>query len=109
MCIRDRFSASQLGRLLREHRFAPVASGAMLFLPPAGWRAVLRTAAVWQHLGRHLGRPFGGIVYVEAGKTVFEALPVTARQRRRVMMPLPQPVPAGARTAVESGLEHVRL
>ena len=30
------FSASQLGRLLREHRFAPVASGAMLFLPPTG-------------------------------------------------------------------------
>ena len=53
----SQFSASQLGRLLREHRFAPVASGAMLFLPPSGWRAVLRTAAVWQRLGRHLGRP----------------------------------------------------
>ena len=60
---------------------------------------MLRTAAIWQRLGRHLGRPFGGLVYVEAGKTVFEARPVTARQRRRVIMPLPQPVPAGARTA----------
>ena len=93
------FSASQLARLLREHRFAPVASGAMLFLPPTGWRGVMRTAAIWQRLGRHLGRPFGGIVYVEAGKTVFEAIPITARRRRRVIMPLPQPVPAGARTA----------
>ena len=93
------FSASQLGRLLREHRFAPVASGGMLFFPPTGSRAVLRTAAVWQRVGRHLGRPFGGIVYVEAGKTVFEALPITARRRRRVIVPLPQPVPAGARTA----------
>ena len=45
---------------------------------------LLRTAAVWQRVGRHLGRPFGGLVYVEAGKTVFEARPVTARQRRRV-------------------------
>ena len=93
------FSASQLARLLREHRFAPLTAGAMLFFPPAGSRAVLRTAAVWQRVGRHLGRPFGGLVYVEAGKTVFEARPVTARQRRRVIMPLPQPVPAGARTA----------
>ncbi len=99
------FSASQLARLLREHRFAPVASGAMLFLPPTGWRGVMRTAAIWQRLGRHLGRPFGGIVYVEAGKTVFEAIPITARRRRRVIMPLPQPVPAGARTAAgECGL-----
>ena len=89
------FSASQLARLLREHRFAPLTAGAMLFFPPAGSRAVLRTAAVWQRVGRHLGRPFGGLVYVEAGKTVFEARPVTARQRRRVIMPLPQPVPAG--------------
>ena len=99
------FSASQLARLLREHRFAPVASGAMLFLPPTGWRGVMRTAAIWQRLGRHLGRPFGGIVYVEAGKTVFEAIPITARRRRRVIMPLPQPVPAGARVAAgECGL-----
>ena len=45
------FSASQLARLLREHRFAPVAAGAMLFFPPTGWRAVLRTAAVWQRVG----------------------------------------------------------
>ena len=97
------FSASQLGRLLREHRFAPVGSGAMLFLPPTGLRAVLRTAAVWQRLGRHLGRPFGGIVYVEAGKTVYEALPVSARRRRRTIVPIAQPVPAGARTAAGGG------
>lgn len=103
------FSASQLARLLQDHRFAPVGSGAMLFLPPTGLRAVMRTAAVWQRLGRHLGRPFGGIVYVEAGKTVYEALPATARRRRRAIVALPQPVPAGARAASEgSGLTSCR-
>ena len=44
------FSASQLARLLREHRFAPVASGAMLFLAPHGlaWGDAYR---------RHLAAP----------------------------------------------------
>ena len=93
------FSASQLARLLREHQFAPVGVGAMLFLPPTGWRAVLRSAAFWQRVGRHFGRPFGGIVYVEADKTVFEVRPIAARRRRRVFMPLPEPVPAGARVS----------
>ena len=97
------FSASQLVRLLRENRFAPRAAGAMLFVPPTGSRAVLRTAAVWQRVGRHLGRPFGGIVYVEAGKTVFEARPVAARRQRRVVVALPQPATAGARTTASGG------
>ncbi len=87
------FSASQLARLLREHRFEPVRHGAMLFFPPIGHRLVLRTVALWQRLGRHLGRPFGGLVYVEAGKTVHEARPAAARRRRRVVVPLAEPVP----------------
>lgn len=97
------FSASQLARLLREHRFAPVGAGAMLFLPPTAWRPALRAAALWQRVGRHLGRPFGGVVYVEADKTVFEARPVAARARRRVFVPLPEPLPAGARAAAAPG------
>jgi SAM-dependent methyltransferase len=100
------FSASQLTRLLRDHRFAPVASGKTLFFPPIGLRTFLRTAAVWQRVGQHLGRLFGGVVYVEADKTVFEARPIATRARRRVFMPVPEAAPAGARVASSTPLRR---
>lgn len=92
------FSGSQLSRLLRDHRFDPVRTEATLYLPPVQMRLVLRASGLWDRLGRVLGKPFGGVVMVEATKQVFAARPVAKRVRRRVLVPVPStPIPASAR------------
>lgn len=95
------FSGSQLTRLLRDNRFDPVRHEGTLYLPPVQARLILRTSGLWQRLGPVLGKPFGGVVLVEATKQVYGARPVAKRVRRRVLVPLPGPaVAAGARMAL---------
>lgn len=92
------FSASQLSRLLREHHFDPVRSDNTLFLPPLKGAMMLGASALWQRLGRRLGKPFGGVVMVEATKKIYGGQPIAQRIRRRRLMPMPAPAfPAGAR------------
>jgi SAM-dependent methyltransferase len=95
------FSGSQLTRLLRDNRFDPVRHEGALYLPPVQARLILRTSALWQRLGPIFGKPFGGVVLVEATKQVYGARPVASRVRRRVLVPLPgSAVAAGARTSL---------
>lgn len=96
------FSGSQLSRLLRDNRFDPVRSEATLYLPPVQMRLVLRAGGLWDRLGRVLGKPFGGVVLVEATKQVFGARPVAKRVRRRVLVPLAgSAIPASARHTMD--------
>jgi SAM-dependent methyltransferase len=85
------FSASQLSRLLRDNQFAPLNTGSSLYLPPSQARMVLRTTPLWQRVGRHMGRPFAGVVYAEASKNIFEARLVSQRRRARVFVPVAKP------------------
>ncbi len=95
------FSGSQLTRLLRDNRFDPVRQEGALYLPPVRARLMLRTSGLWQRLGPIFGKPFGGVVLVEATKQIYGARPVAKRVRRRVLVPLPVPaVAAGARSAL---------
>jgi len=82
------FSGSQLNRLLRDNHFDPVHHEGALFLPPIEARLVLRMGGLWQRIGRVLGKPFGGVVLIEATKQVYGARPVAKRVRRRVLVPL---------------------
>ncbi len=94
------FSGSQLSRLLRDNLFAPLRKETALYLPPSESPMLLRTAGLWQRLGRQLGRPFGGVVLVEASKQVYGAQPVRAGKRKRLFVPVPNgAVPAGLRPA----------
>ncbi len=93
------FSGSQLARLLRQNQFAPLKTGAALFLPPSQSRMLLRTAGLWARVGRYLGRPFGGVVYAEATKTIYEVRTVRPAKRRRILVAVPETIPAGARAA----------
>lgn len=96
------FSGSQLSRLLRDNGFVSLHTQTALYVPPSQSRMILRSAGVWQTLGRNLGRPFSGVVLVEAAKEVYGVRPIRHRARKRVLVPVPDvALPAGVRSARE--------
>jgi SAM-dependent methyltransferase len=86
------FSRSQLTRLLKEAMFSPEEWEYALYLPPFGWRILLKWPLFWERLGLVLWPTFSGVIIVEATKQVYAAIPAreTNKVRRRIM-----PVPAG--------------
>ncbi len=67
------FSPSQLSRLLRDNLFSPLRTAAALYVPPSASRAMLRFAGAWEGFGDRWGRPFAGVLLVEASKQVYAA------------------------------------
>jgi hypothetical protein len=64
------YSRSQLERLLVESLFTPVSWGTALHMPPINRGIFLKSAYVWERLGRTLWPAFGGVLLVEARKEV---------------------------------------
>ncbi|MGE5266585.1 MAG: class I SAM-dependent methyltransferase [Deltaproteobacteria bacterium] len=64
------YSRSQLERLLVESLFTPVSWGTALHMPPINRGIVLKSALVWERVGRTLWPGFGGVLLVEARKEV---------------------------------------
>lgn len=97
------FSRGQLTRLLREAMFQPTDWAVSLFVPPINWRAMVRSAGVWERAGQYIGARFAGVILVEATKQIYAAtpLPVERRIRGRAW----RPVAAGAQAlpAAETG------
>jgi SAM-dependent methyltransferase len=85
------YSASQLSRLLRDTMFTPLRSEPALYVPPSRWRFLRRGAAAWERIGARWMPPIAGVVVVEAKKEIYAANMVEARQRRRVVAPVPDP------------------
>lgn len=101
------FSGAQLSRVLRDNGFVSIRTAMALYLPPSRSRMMLRMARAWQALGRRLGRPFSGVVLVEASKEVYGVRPVRRPVRRRILVPVPdRALPAGARSAHELPLHR---
>jgi SAM-dependent methyltransferase len=86
------YSPAQLSRLLRDNMFTPTRNEQVLFVPPTRSRALLRSAAAWERIGRRFTPHFAGVNIVEASKQVYGAMPVAAGERRRrpAIVPLPQ-------------------
>lgn len=85
------YSQSQLSALLRSANFTPTGSAGALFFPPTQRAAILRTAPVWERLGRRFWSIFSGVIVVEAQKKLYQGLPVAARTSRRVFVPVLTP------------------
>lgn len=64
------YSRSQLERLLVESLFTPVSWGTALHMPPINRGIFLKSAFVWERVGRTLWPAFGGVLLVEARKEV---------------------------------------
>jgi SAM-dependent methyltransferase len=76
------YSRRQLDRLLADALFEPIDWSHALYLPPVSKRFVLKSALGIERLGARLTPSFGGVIIVEARKTVAGALPVTGRTAR---------------------------
>jgi SAM-dependent methyltransferase len=70
------YSFGQLATLLRHNRLAPERHTAALYAPPSHHRFWLRTAPLWERIGRRFEtRLLGGALIVEASKQVFARPP----------------------------------
>jgi SAM-dependent methyltransferase len=89
------FSRGQLTSLMRQALFTPVHWDEALYVPPVKRRIFLRSAKVWDRVGRTLGLPFAGVHVIEATKQVFR--PAVVKRGARVMLPEGQPVAVSGR------------
>lgn len=65
------YSLRQLEAQLRRHGFTPERHVAALYAPPSARRFWLRSAGLWERLGRGLPWVAGGVLIVEASKQVY--------------------------------------
>ena len=93
------YTPGQLEGQLRRHGFTPERSLSALFAPPKSGRFWLRTAQMWEDLGRSLlpGR-MAGVLMVEATRQVWQpgrgGLGEAVRRPLRVLEGITQPSPA---------------
>ncbi|MEM6637906.1 MAG: methyltransferase domain-containing protein [Pseudomonadota bacterium] len=95
------YSLTQLEGQLRRHGFTPERHLAALFQPPSPQRFWLRTARIWEGLGRRM--PWGlagGVLLVEASKQVYSpvrpGLPELASRPVKALEGLAPPSPEPA-------------
>jgi SAM-dependent methyltransferase len=77
------FSRGQITMLMRQALFTPVHWGEALYVPPVKSRVLLKSAKVWDRIGRSLGLPFAGVHVIEATKQVFR--PAMIRKTSRAL------------------------
>ncbi|MBP0446334.1 methyltransferase domain-containing protein [Roseomonas sp. SSH11] len=89
------YSPGQLARLLERAMFTVERREAALFIPPFGYRPLLRGARIWEAGGRMIAPQLGGVTVIEARKTVQGAIPVRGLPARslatRARVRVPQP------------------
>jgi SAM-dependent methyltransferase len=88
------FSRGQLTNLMRQALFTPIHWGEALYVPPVKRRVFLKSARVWDRVGRTLGLPFAGVHVIEATKQVFR--PAMVKKGARIIVPEAQPVMVGS-------------
>jgi len=77
------YSRSQLGALLAEAMFEPVASARALYAPPIAWAPLVRSAEAFERVGETLWPAQGGLVLIEAVKRLYAE---TSRSAARVLL-----------------------
>jgi SAM-dependent methyltransferase len=97
------YSAGQMEAQLRRHRFSPERNAAALFGPPSERQFWLKSAALWERLGRRSGaHRLAGAILVEATKQVYVLPRQGAREAARSPLEIlqglrPRPKPAFGR------------
>jgi len=80
------YSFGQLGRLLAASLFRVEQRHTALYVPPVTWRLVLRSAPLFERVGRRLLPGLAGVAITEAVKDVYAAVPVKRVPRRRLVL-----------------------
>ena len=99
------YSAGQLSRRLKAHRFLPERTERALFIPPVRWPFLLAAAPALEEIGQRWFKPLSGVVMIEAAKQIYRLSGTASRVRARrpVLVPLPSAVQARAADADASG------
>ncbi len=90
------YSGSQLQSVLASNLFAPRRRERALYVPPFQSPLWLKTAPLWERAGASLGRQLGGVILVEAEKSMVAGTPVLADAERRAPRVHPLPVRSAA-------------
>lgn len=85
------FSRGQLMRQMRDAMFTPDIWADALNFPPARRRSILRFHNSLERMGRRLWPAFSGATVVLATKRLYQGLPVGAKARRKVFVPVLAP------------------
>lgn len=80
------YSPGQLGRLLENALFRVERRDAALWVPPFQARLILRSAPLFERVGRRMMPGLAGVTMVEAVKDVYAAMPVKPAPRRRLVL-----------------------
>lgn len=65
------YSAGQVKDFLKENLFIPERADHALFIPPFKSQTLLRSAGLWEKIGRTLCPAMGGLIFVEASKQIY--------------------------------------
>ncbi len=77
------YSPGQVGRLLAASLFSVERRESAVYLPPLRHPLLLRSAGLFERVGRQLAPRFAGLTLAEAVKDTYAAMPVKATARRR--------------------------
>ncbi len=89
------YSRGQLNEALRENQFTPEVWSDALHFPPSGKEFSLRLRTSIERFGRRVWPIFAGVICVCATKRLYQGIPVTARAKRRVAVPVLVPQGSG--------------
>ena len=96
------YSRGQLDRALKDNRFTPETWGEALHFPPSNRDFFLRMRTGMERLGRRFWPVFAGAICVSATKRLYEGVPVTARAKRRLAVPVLVPQGTGRNSSHRS-------
>lgn len=91
------YSAAQVEEFLKENLFIPEGSERALFIPPFKSQTLLRSAMLWEKLGRKICPAMGGILLVEASKQIYAGTGKLAPAAKKIPLNI-QGERAGARS-----------
>lgn len=89
------YSRGQLNRLLRDNRFTPESWSDALHFAPSKREFSLKLRGTMETVGRRLWPVFAGAICVVASKRLYQGIPVTARAKRRIAVPVLVPQGTG--------------
>jgi SAM-dependent methyltransferase len=80
------YSPGQIGRLLTSSLFRVERRDRALYMPPFNRQVILRSAGLFERVGRQLAPQFSGLTLTEAVKDVYAAVPLQGVARRRLVL-----------------------
>lgn len=95
------FSLTQLCFYLRDNLFVQERSIGAMYTPPVRWKMIMGSAALLEHIGRHLLPFMAGVHIVEASKQLYAGVDKTGSgsavfaRPKRILGGVASPVPQG--------------